>query len=185
MKRRVPGQNPLRAAPQEFRIPAPEARLGPHRRAIREAGPNECPTPRSVNAPHAGVWQPVPRRSVECAFRQQRRARASGEPPGVRNATPSGLSGYVFFLGPRSRIGSCRKAQRMRLSFPIAHGLQSREQGFRTFAVVRPRLSPYHDGGPQLVQSQGRTSLKHLLEVGLDRRVDRDHPLAATPFWRA
>ena len=35
---------------------------GPFARRV----PNECPTPRSVNAPDAGVWQPVPRRSVEC-----------------------------------------------------------------------------------------------------------------------
>src|SRR5262249_56299503 len=35
---------------------------------------------------------------------------------------------------------------------------QPREQGFSPFVVVRPRLSPYHNGGPQVVQSQGRTS---------------------------
>ena len=36
------------------------------------------------------------------------------------------------------------------------------EQEFRPFAVVRPILSPYHNGGPQLVQSQGRTSLDQI-----------------------
>src|SRR5262249_20853160 len=30
--------------------------------------------------------------------------------------------------------------------------------GLSPFAVVRPILSPYHNSGPQLVQSQGRTS---------------------------
>jgi hypothetical protein len=77
------------------------------------------------------------------AFRPQRRTRGSGEPPGVRDATLGGSSRYVVLSDPPSRIRVYRKAQRLRLSFPIAHGLQPREQGFRRFAYVTPRLSQY------------------------------------------
>jgi hypothetical protein len=53
----------------------------------------------------------------------------------------------------------CWKAQRLRLSSLITHGSHPQEQEFRSFAVVGAILSPYHNGGPQLVQSQGRSSL--------------------------
>jgi hypothetical protein len=43
--------------------------------------------------------------------------------------------------------------------FPIAPGSRLWEQEFSPFAVVRARLSPYHNGGPHLVQSQGSPAL--------------------------
>ena len=89
---------------------------------------------------------------------QQIRTRASGKSPSVRNTTSCGLRRYVVLSGLPFRIRFYRKAQRLRHSIPIAHGLLPREQEFSPFAVVRPRLSPYRNGGPQLVQSQGRTS---------------------------
>ena len=43
----------------------------------------------------------------------------------------------------------------MRLSYPIAHGLQPRWQESGPSTVVRPRGSPNHNGGPRSVRSQG------------------------------
>ena len=47
--------------------------------------------------------------------------------------------------------------RRLRLYFPDRDDLRSLEQGFSTFAILTPTLSPYHNGGLQVVQSQGRT----------------------------
>src|SRR4051794_9406485 len=73
-----------------------------------------------------------------CVLRPQSRARAAGKPPDVRNTTPNRLNGYIVLSGLPPRIRSYQQVQRLRLSFPIAHGLLAREQEFRPFAVIRP-----------------------------------------------
>src|SRR4051812_49520554 len=55
--------------------------------------------------------------------------------------------------------GSGIVRRRLCFMFLNAHGLRSREPEFSSLAVVTPTLSPYHKGGTQLLQSQGRTSL--------------------------
>jgi hypothetical protein len=77
----------------------------------------------------------------------------------VLDANHVDLVGYALIPGLSTRIRTCRKAQRLRLSYPIAHGSPPREQGMSPSAIVRPRESPYRNGGLRSVQSQGRTSL--------------------------
>src|SRR5262249_1584284 len=48
----------------------------------------------------------------------------------------------------------------MRLASLIEHGSHAREEAFRPFGVVIPFLSTYHNSGPQLVQSPGRSSTR-------------------------
>ena len=52
-----------------------------------------------------------------------------------------------------------KASRRLRCPFSITHGSHPHSRRFHPFDVVMPIPSAYHNGRPQLVQSQGRTSV--------------------------
>src|SRR5271166_5524420 len=83
------------------------------------------------------------------------KAQPSNPDAGLPSDRPGTFPGGRSFFRSAHRIGMCWKAQPLRLSFPTTHRLQPRGQEFRPFAVVRPRLSPYHNHGPSWSNLRG------------------------------
>ena len=138
-------------SPTPTRQPASVGRFG-SREFVSKSKSHSWPARRGfVRLPHSPHRLLVP----------PARAQPSNPDADMPSDRPGTFPGGMSFFRRAHRIGMCWKAQPLHLSFPTTHRLQPQEQEFRPFAVVRPRLSPYHNHGPQLVQPQGRTSGPH------------------------
>jgi hypothetical protein len=74
--------------------------------------------------------------------RREIRLQSPSEQRGVHDAIHGRLTEYLVISGLSSRIRTCRQAQRLRVSYSIAHGSQPRARGISASAIVRPSESP-------------------------------------------